>query len=163
MDDHLILTWFPVFNSSLVLYRRPTRPLPKKGTDASWILIRQSWNSKSFAICSFHWKYLTPSSLSLLKLLVNVWDDWKLCFVLKRSWESIPWSLKKWTNTFPLKSWGEKRKRQSRNGRNWFCKRKVPKSQHIQPSSTVLAKYFPVDWAFNFLSIWTEICIYFNW
>ena len=137
MDDHLILTWFPVFNSSLVLYRRPTRPLPKKGTDASWILIRQGWNSESFAICSFHWKYLTPSSVSLLKLLVNVWDDWKLCFVLKRSRESIPWSLKKWTNTFPLKSWGEKRKRQSRNGHNWFCKRKVPKSQHIRGISGV--------------------------
>ena len=148
MDDHLILTWFPVFNSSLVLYWRLTRStLPKKGTDASWILIR-SGKAETAKVLQFP---LFTKNIWLLALSA-FWNFWSMTgmidkFVLSWSYlenikRCIAWSLKKWTNTFPLESWGEKRKRQSRNGRNWFCKRKVPKSQHIQPSSTVLAKYF---------------------
>ena len=37
MDDHLILTWFPVFNSSLVLYWRLTRcPKRERTPPESW-------------------------------------------------------------------------------------------------------------------------------
>ena len=65
-------------------------------------------------------------------LLVHNWH-----FKILLSCSSFPrnrWRLKEWTITFPLKSRPGKRKRQSCNVPNWFCKRKVPKSQRIQPS-----------------------------
>ena len=70
-------------------------------------------------------KKKTRSNFS--KFLVNFGSKY-FCF---ENFMRIGRRLKEWTITFPLKSWPEKRKRQSCNGRNWFCKRKVPKSpQH---------------------------------
>ena len=79
MDDHLILTWFPVFNSSLVLYWRLTRcPKRERTPPESWSGKAETAKVLQFPL--FRKIDLTPSSLSLPKLLVNVWIIDKLFF-----------------------------------------------------------------------------------